>query len=92
MSIVCTQDACNAAQQMAGRAFLEAEGSTPVLPLQGCDVARCQCRYAHSDDRRTASDDNDRRLPASLQSELYPASENIDRRQRRRGRRRSDLT
>ncbi len=42
--------ACSAAQGLQKKRFLSREA--PVLPLKACDEARCECRYAHHDDRR----------------------------------------
>lgn len=42
--------ACAPAQALRDRRFLSREA--PALPLPGCDSGRCQCRYAHFDDRR----------------------------------------
>jgi hypothetical protein len=41
---------CAAAHALRDRRFLSREA--PVLPLTGCDVAHCSCRYEHYDDRR----------------------------------------
>ena len=41
---------CHAAGSMAGMRFLSREA--PRLPLPQCDVAACECRYVHHDDRR----------------------------------------
>lgn len=88
-TLVMSKDgACDAAKVIAGTVFLDSEGVTPGLPLPGCDVAQCGCRYVHRDDRRD-SDDDDRRLPA-VRTELYDRTGNINRRQLTGGRRRSD--
>jgi hypothetical protein len=46
--------ACAAARQQEGRRFLSAVA--PILPLKGCTLATCQCRYAHHQDRRSNRD------------------------------------
>jgi hypothetical protein len=43
-------NACRAALDCAGQRFLATQA--PALPLAGCDIARCTCRYVHHDDRR----------------------------------------
>ncbi len=88
-SIVPGPNACAAAAELQDTRFLDAQGATPALPLDGCDAGSCQCRYAHYTDRRDSSDD--RRLAGQLQSQLYEANSGDERRQRRRGRRRRDL-
>jgi hypothetical protein len=45
---------CDAARDVAHRRYLSTEA--PMLPLEGCTQASCQCRYAHHDDRRTTRD------------------------------------
>jgi hypothetical protein len=42
---------CHAAGSVAGVRFLSKEA--PRLPLPQCDVATCECRYLHHDDRRS---------------------------------------
>lgn len=54
VSIKFASDACNAAKVMAGRRFLST--APPTLPLAECDVAQCNCHFAHHDDRRTGSE------------------------------------
>ena len=60
VSIRFTNNACNAAKEMAGRRFLAT--AAPKLPLPGCDVFECNCRFVHHDDRRSGTD---RRSPFS---------------------------
>ena len=45
---------CVAAKQLATLRFLT--GQAPSLPLAGCDVRPCECRYSHYADRRTGLD------------------------------------
>ena len=45
---------CAEARAMEERRFLA--GSAPKLPLPGCTMATCQCRYVHHKDRRSARD------------------------------------
>lgn len=58
VSIKFAEDACCAAKQRAGERFLAS--SSPDLPLPDCDAKRCECSFAHHDDRRR---DFDRRSP-----------------------------
>ena len=41
---------CEAVSSLRGRRFLSTEA--PKLPLATCDVATCECRYEHYQDRR----------------------------------------
>ena len=50
VAIVPTDSACAAAHACKDNRYLSAEA--PRLPLEGCDAARCDCRYGHFDDRR----------------------------------------
>jgi hypothetical protein len=45
---------CEAAKQLATVRFLKREA--PSLPLAGCYVRPCECRYSHYADRRTGLD------------------------------------
>jgi hypothetical protein len=82
--------ACDAVKALGDRVFLDAERNTPLLPVQGCDAPRCDCRYVHREDRREVSED--RRHPSGLQAELYDAGVNKNRREKKHGRRRDDLS
>ena len=42
--------ACEQAKRHAGVRYLSSEA--PRLPLEGCNVAQCACRYVHFSDRR----------------------------------------
>ena len=46
--------ACDAARALHGERFLSA--AAPPIPLQGCDVANCQCKFVHHADRRSGED------------------------------------
>ena len=50
VSITGPSNACAAAQACKGKRYLSSEA--PRLPLEGCDAARCECRYRHFADRR----------------------------------------
>ena len=89
ISIVFDDCACDAVKANGLKRFLVADGDAPMLPLSGCDAARCNCKYMHHDDRR--DDDHDRRMSAALKTELYEDTGNSDRRLKKRGRRKSDL-
>ena len=54
MSIRPGEESCEAAQQFGQMRFLCAKA--PRLPLPGCSVAVCNCRYTHFADRRTGLD------------------------------------
>jgi hypothetical protein len=84
VSIVRPSCACSAVVEFEGARFLTDDA--PLLPVPGCDAARCSCRYARHGDRRTRGD---RRVYAGLQTELYTANGSSERR-RARGRRRED--
>jgi len=45
---------CAAVRQHDEQVFLSSE--SPTLPMDGCDVADCRCKYIHLEDRRTGSD------------------------------------
>jgi len=87
-SIVAGDGACGAVKAIGNKRFLQVDRQVPTLPLPACDVAQCNCRYAHHEDRRESQED--RRHPAALQTELYDKSGNENRRGRRRGRRKND--
>lgn len=50
--------ACSAAKDLEGHRFLAT--AAPRLPLPGCDLDHCECRFQHYDDRRSG---RDRRSP-----------------------------
>jgi hypothetical protein len=50
ITIVGRATACAAAQACKGKRFLSSEA--PRLPLSGCDVQQCGCKYRHFEDRR----------------------------------------
>ncbi|MCR8923057.1 hypothetical protein NO559_09760 [Dasania sp. GY-MA-18] len=65
ISICCEQHACAAAVANQDKRYLA--GEVPSLPLPGCAMMRCACRYQHHDDRR----EEDRRLSFGLSQELH---------------------
>jgi hypothetical protein len=87
-SIVFGVNACDAVKAVGSRRFLDTERNLPVVPLPGCSVAKCNCKYVHYQDRRIS--DEDQRLPSALLSQLYESTGKENRRQRKRGRRKSD--
>lgn len=89
-SIIFDENACEAVKAIGDKRFLDADRDIPVLPVTGCTAAKCTCRYAHHDDRRESSED--RRHPSGLQSELYDRSGKPNRREHRRGRRKTDFS
>lgn len=52
VAIIGSASACAAAQMCKGKRYLCREA--PRLPLEGCDAARCDCKYRHFEDRRGA--------------------------------------
>ena len=54
VSIKLSGHACKAAREMTGRRFLST--AAPKLPLPGCDVLDCNCRFTHHKDRRAGKD------------------------------------
>ena len=58
VSIRVGNRACSSAKEMVGRRFLAT--AAPRLPLQGCDVLDCSCKFVHHKDRRA---NRDRRSP-----------------------------
>jgi hypothetical protein len=54
VSVTAGHPSCEAAKQLATLRFLA--GHAPTLPLAGCDVYPCECRYSHYTDRRTGLD------------------------------------
>jgi len=54
VSIKITGHACKPAEEMTGRRFLST--AAPKLPLPGCDVLDCNCRFVHHKDRRAGRD------------------------------------
>ncbi len=85
VSILSRSCACSTVSELEGRRFLADEA--PLLPVPGCDAAKCGCRYARHGDRRRRGD---RRLYAGLQTELYTATGRTERRSLR-GRRKRDF-
>jgi hypothetical protein len=78
--------ACAAVSEFGKTRFLPNEA--PQIPVSGCDAATCECRYARHWDRRASGD---RRSFIGLQTELYAADGNAERRAVR-GRRKEDLS
>jgi hypothetical protein len=73
---------CEAARQFGQHRFLSAKA--PRLPLPGCDVSQCACRYTHFSDRRAGIDRRAGYDPA------WPQRINFPNRRRAGGRRASD--
>jgi len=78
--ITGTATACDAAQACKGKRFLSIDA--PRLPLAGCDVRRCECKYRHYDDRRAGPRRQDEKSGAPVPSKIN--------RRARRGRRAVD--
>jgi hypothetical protein len=54
VSIQFSASACNVAKALSGQRFLAS--AAPTMPLPGCDVASCDCHFAHHPDRRARKD------------------------------------
>ena len=89
VSVVAGDCACEPVMALQGKRFLVTSGEVPMLPMPGCDAAKCVCRYSHHEDRRDL-EAGDRRQWSSLQSELFSREGNSNRRTPSRGRRKTD--
>jgi hypothetical protein len=87
-SIVIGDRACEAVKAIGNKRFLDSDRDVPGLPLADCTNSQCECKYAHHDDRRESGED--RRHPSALRSQLYDRSGQANRREKKRGRRKSD--
>lgn len=65
---------CRAVQALDGKRFLASEA--PSLPVRGCDIWPCRCRYEHLSDRRV----EERRSLYGSRRNLVPHSVTADRR------------
>jgi hypothetical protein len=83
VSIKLSGHACKAAEEMTGRRFLST--AAPKLPLPGCDVLDCNCRFVHHKDRRAGHD----RRSAFGPSGVSVGTGRFDAEQRKGGDRRS---
>lgn len=70
--------ACSAVKDYAGKRFLGKEA--PQLPVEGCSVAPCLCRYTHFADRRS----EDRRVQYGVMSRFNNEASHDRRRHDRR--------
>ena len=68
VEIVFEDDACDQVKRFAGKRLLSGEASD--IPVPGCGVAICSCRYVHHKDRRHG----DRRNPYPLRAAGPPGS------------------
>jgi hypothetical protein len=84
VAIVPGRNACAEACALRDRRFLSREA--PVLPLKGCNVSPCDCRYEHHDDRRKGVR---RARDLAISVDRYDGEDQRDR--TKRGRRKSDL-
>ena len=87
-SILHDANSCDAVKTIGSRRFLDVDRATPTLPLPDCDAAQCNCKYTRHEDRRDS--DHDRRIPSTLQADLYGQTGEVNRRARKRGRRKTD--
>lgn len=87
-SIISNDGACDAVKSIGDKRFLDVERIIPTLPLPDCNAHKCDCRYEHHEDRRVF--DQDRRNPPGLKSQLYDISDQQNKREKNRGRRKGD--
>ena len=85
VSIHYYDGACSAAKLLSGQKFLADDA--PKLPLPGCDVSECRCRFTHYDDRRSTAE---RRSPFSGTSYGGTEQSRLQERRRRKDRRSDD--
>ena len=85
VSIKCGKGACKSAKSVEGKRFLL--GRISGLPLPECSASVCNCKFSHHEDRRI--DDDSRRIPSGMKTDLYAQHGNTERRERR-GRRADD--
>jgi hypothetical protein len=82
VSIKLSSKSCTAAKEMTGQRFLSIDA--PALPLPGCDIAECGCRFVHHKDRR---DPADRRSPFNSSINVDSGTFKKEQRERRDDRR-----
>ncbi|EED33334.1 conserved hypothetical protein [gamma proteobacterium NOR5-3] len=87
VSVKPSNNPCSAVLETSTLRYLKS--AAPSLPVTGCNRPDCQCSFIHHQDRRT-SDDEDRRMGIGLQTQLYGANGESNRRGNRRGRRLRD--
>ncbi|MFK7976989.1 MAG: hypothetical protein AB8C02_12685 [Halioglobus sp.] len=78
VSVTPGPKACAAVKGLKGQFYLVELGDAPELPLPACDVSKCGCRYNHHSDRR--SSEEDRRVFASLRTDLHEQNGNKEQR------------
>jgi hypothetical protein len=66
VSVVPGTSCCSAVREVAGKRYLSREGP-PSLPVKGCPMVACTCRYRHHDDRRGKSPASMRRVDDGAQ-------------------------
>jgi hypothetical protein len=89
-SIACEGDTCSAVKSLLNVRFLDLDNVLHTIPVSGCNVEICNCKFARHADRRDYQED--RRSPYSLKTELYDRTGKESLRVAGGGRRRSDLT
>ena len=65
-------NACLAVKGLSQKRFLASEA--PSLPVPGCTVEKCECRFIHHEDRRIET--LDRRNERSLSAQIFPEDKN----------------
>jgi hypothetical protein len=78
VTLVTRSGACEQARELSGRRLLLDEA--PILPLNGCTVVGCRCRYRDHPDRRH---EQRRSEDLGITSNLYAGPERRERRDRR---------
>jgi hypothetical protein len=81
VSIAKGKECCAAVEGLGGQRWLSSQA--PQLPVKGCDMRDCECRYRHHDSRRAKL----RREEDQIGMRRVPKSE---RRTAKRGRRADD--
>ena len=89
-SIVNEQNPCSAVKELLDVRYLDLSKKIPSLPVAGCDVEHCNCKYVHHEDRRDG--DGDRRAMGALTTDLFEQAGNENKRSSRGGRRKTDLS
>ena len=80
VTVTAGENACAAAKACKGKRFLSKEA--PSLPLEGCDSAKCHCKYRHFDDRRAA--------PRRRDEAIGPSTSRATAERRKKGGRRAE--
>jgi hypothetical protein len=80
VSIVRGRQSCAAIARITGKKWLSAEA--PQIPIAGCTLKRCECRYRHHADRRSTDRRESKGLKSGAPKEGERRSSDSDRRNR----------